>query len=351
MDIRQIEQFLHIIGGQQIKRRGIGWMGSTCPLAPWRHAGGRDTHPSFGIRIAPGRISRCSCFACHYEEVKSGDLLYLLWYLSARTGRDLEPAAALLAQYNQPGSTDDEEPDETPIALLQKKILKSTYSFGSPPPKELILTPQEIPETFLPEEHLSGLKELPAAATSYLVSTQRQLTLATAAEWELGWHPAAKRIVIPIRDRVGRLVGLSGRSTTGADPKYLHSAGYARDHHLYGEHKIVEGGLGILTEGFFDVQWLWQWGYRYPIALLGTHLSKWQADKIVQYFNRLIIFLDGDLAGIEAADKASRTLHGRIPLEVVHGFDGKDPNEHTPEQLFDLLGAPLFPVEIGLTHL
>jgi DNA primase len=192
----------------------------------------------------------------------------------------------------------------------------------------------------IPEEHLKPFV-LSRKALAYL--KDRGLCEKSIREWELGWHERAQRIVIPIRDTENRLVGISGRAFHSyMKPKFLHSAGFHRDLYLFGEHRIGKnkGATGYLVEGFFDVFLLWQWGYRYPVAMLGSYLSAFQVEKLVNFFDEVVIVPDGDAAGYEAAYRAYGQLHHRIRVRIASVPEGLDPDQLDPTQREKLLGVP-----------
>jgi DNA primase len=145
--------------------------------------------------------------------------------------------------------------------------------------------------------------------------------------------------VVPIRDAEGKLVALSGRAwDDDSGPKYLHSR-FKRDRELYGQHKRTESRKGYLCEGFFQVIYLWQNGYMNALGRMGTHLSKQQIAKLVEWFDHLVVVPDGDKAGRDSAKRISESLSGRIATVEVSGMpDKKDADSLEPSQLAELLG-------------
>lgn len=321
MNAGEIETFLRVAGCDKIKS-GPEWVKSTCPVAHIRHAGGRDEHPSFGVRIEPEGESRCRCLACGY----SGPLYPLAWKL----GR---PELFDLAQVNNVGDWGE----EVPVGLRGKvEQMAGSYWAETRQPRDLAellpTTPKNEP---LPETLLAEFQPIPERVQSYL--RNRGLYDSTIQAWELGYHPGANRLSIPIRDVEGNLVALSGRAMGDQQPKYLHSK-FKRDLVLYGKHMSEDSDTAYLCEGFFQAISIWQLGRRGVLARMGTHLSKHQEKIILDGFKELVIVPDGDKAGYESAELISERMRDRISVRVVDmpsGFDADTLPEHALRELLD----------------
>jgi DNA primase len=74
---------------------------------------------------------------------------------------------------------------------------------------------------------------------------------------------------------------------------------------------------------------------------MGTHLSRQQADRLVEWFDHLIIVPDGDKAGLESADRVKETLEGRIArVDIAPMLKGKDADGLPPDTLRAVMGPP-----------
>jgi hypothetical protein len=198
--------------------------------------------------------------------------------------------------------------------------------------------PANVKLEVLPESTLDPIRTIPDFVMEYLTGPKRRLSLESIKMWELGWHAGVRRVAIPIRDAEGSLVGISGRAFyERQSPKYLHSSGFRRDYYLYGERLIKRGVKGFLCEGFFDVIYLHQMGYN-AVAMLGSHLSRFQAEKLTQFFSELVIIPDGDGPGYEAAEKAQVQLASRLPTRIANVPEGKDPDELDSDEMIEILG-------------
>jgi DNA primase len=147
-----------------------------------------------------------------------------------------------------------------------------------------------------------------------------------------------QRIIFPLRDVQGNVVGFAGRVLPGADEekaKYINSPEtelYHKSHELYGMHEnrkaIRNEDQVVLVEGELDMISSWQAGVKNVVAVKGTALTTEQIELIRRYTRRIVLALDADRAG-EAATKRSIGLADDASLfvSVVLVKGGKDPDE------------------------
>jgi DNA primase len=153
------------------------------------------------------------------------------------------------------------------------------------------------------------------------------------------------RVMVPIRDRQGRVIGFGGRSLDGGEPKYLNSPEtevFEKGKHLFGLDRAADpirrADRAVLVEGYFDVIALHAAGITNAVAALGTALSRQQITQLCRCTDRrrLILNFDSDGAGIRAAQRAigeaeQLALQGQLELRVLHLPAGKDPDEFLQE--------------------
>ena len=142
------------------------------------------------------------------------------------------------------------------------------------------------------------------------------------------------RIVFPIIDVRGNVLGFSGRTVVDDRAKYLNSPEtiiFNKGRHLFGMNLAKKSKLRyfVLVEGNMDVCSLHQAGIDSAVASLGTALSDEQARLISRYKKELIIAYDMDSAGRAAAERAMGLLQ-KLELEVriLELGDAKDPDEY-----------------------
>ncbi|QNR20451.1 DNA primase [Exiguobacterium sp. Helios] len=142
------------------------------------------------------------------------------------------------------------------------------------------------------------------------------------------------RVVFPISDRDGTIVGFSGRSIDGRDPKYVNTAetplfnksellfGFAQARGAMRKNKQV-----LLVEGNLDVVRVAQAGIPYTVASLGTALTPVHAQNLGRIVDEVIVCYDGDKAGRAATLKALRLLEDvAVDCSVIRLPDGEDPD-------------------------
>lgn len=153
------------------------------------------------------------------------------------------------------------------------------------------------------------------------------------------------RLIIPIRDGQGRVVGFGGRSLDGEDPKYLNSPEtelFNKGHLLFGldraKEAIVRADQTVVVEGYFDAIALHQAGLRQVVAVLGTALSAAQVKILLRYTDskQIVLNFDADSAGRRAVARGlgevenlafTGQVHIRV-LELPAGMDAAEFLQH-----------------------
>jgi len=120
------------------------------------------------------------------------------------------------------------------------------------------------------------------------------------------------RLMFPISDRKGRVVGFGGRILGDGQPKYLNSPEtpvFRKGHLLYGLPLAAKAardhGAMVVVEGYMDVIALAQSGFENAVAPLGTALTEDQIRELWKMVDEPILCFDGDAAGRLAADRAA----------------------------------------------
>ncbi len=153
------------------------------------------------------------------------------------------------------------------------------------------------------------------------------------------------RLMFPVFDVRGSVIGFSGRILDDGEPKYLNSPDtfvFNKSRNLFALNlaKKTKGGMLILTEGNIDVVALHQAGFDGAVASLGTSLTPEQARLMARYTENVIIAYDADNAGIKAAQRAIGILEKTgINVKVLRMDGAKDPDEYIKKR-----GADAFKV-------
>jgi DNA primase len=151
------------------------------------------------------------------------------------------------------------------------------------------------------------------------------------------------RLMIPIHDVRGRIIGFGGRSLSDEDkPKYLNSPDtelFDKGKTLFGLDKargaIAKADRAIVVEGYFDVIALHAAGIPNTVAALGTALNAAQVRQLLRYTEskQVVLNFDADAAGVKAAERAigeaeAMAYRGDVQLRILNIPDGKDPDEY-----------------------
>lgn len=142
------------------------------------------------------------------------------------------------------------------------------------------------------------------------------------------------RIIFPIINLSGDVIGFGGRDIADGQPKYLNSQEtlvYNKRENLYGlfqsRHVIKEKGEAIIVEGYLDYVALYQAGVRNVAATLGTSFTDEQAGLLRRFTEKVVLNYDTDSAG-ESATKRSleKLLAQGLGVRVLQLPSGKDPD-------------------------
>ncbi len=160
------------------------------------------------------------------------------------------------------------------------------------------------------------------------------------------------RIIFPIRNLKGQVVGFGGRIIDKGEPKYLNSPEtplFKKGMTLYGLFEarkfIREMSYALVCEGYMDVVALAQLGFPNAVATLGTACTETHVQLLLKHTDKVVFSFDGDAAGVRAAKRAFEAC---IPLlsdekEIRFLFL---PKEHDPDSFVRENGAKAFQDEI-----
>ena len=141
------------------------------------------------------------------------------------------------------------------------------------------------------------------------------------------------RLMFPIIDVRGNVIGFGGRVLDDSTPKYLNTSEtiiFNKRKNLFGLNFAKKSKLGyiILVEGNVDVVTLHQYGFDNAVASLGTSLTEEHAALLSRYTEQVVLTYDADEAGQRAAKRAIPMLEKvGIQVKVLRMRDAKDPDE------------------------
>lgn len=156
-------------------------------------------------------------------------------------------------------------------------------------------------------ESWSGLRDY-LSARKFDIDLQLEAGLLKRSEERDSTYDAFRgRVMIPIRDRMGRVIGFGGRILGDGQPKYLNTAEtpvFHKSHVIYGLDMAYEAirsaGQVVIVEGYMDVIAAHQHGFSNVVACMGTALTPDQLQQLQRYTNTFVLALDADSAGQQA---------------------------------------------------
>jgi len=157
------------------------------------------------------------------------------------------------------------------------------------------------------------------------------------------------RVVFPILNESGRVLGFGARSLDGSEPKYLNSPEtpvYHKGQVLYGlswaREKSRKSGRLLLMEGYLDVARAIQRGGFEAVATCGTALTASHARLLHRFCERVFLSFDQDEAGIRATERSGELLlETGLEVRVVTLPEGHDPDSYLAEAGADAYGSRL----------
>ena len=157
------------------------------------------------------------------------------------------------------------------------------------------------------------------------------------------------RIMFPIHDQKGQVIGFGGRVINPEDtPKYYNSPEtplFQKGHELYAlfmaRRAMREAGRALVVEGYMDVVALAQYGIQYAVAALGTATTPFHIAKLMRQTDEIVFCFDGDNAGLKAAWRAAMNALPALTDGLKLSFLFL-PSEHDPDSFVREFGKDAF---------
>lgn len=344
--VRQKADIVEVVSEHVVlRKRGKDFTGS-CPFHD-------DKSPSFSV--SPGK-QLYYCFGCG----AGGNAIKFLMELGKRSFSDV--LLDLAQRYQVPIKTlEPEERQQLQHQLSVREQLHEILALATRFYQHALHQPQG------------------QAALAYVEST-RQLSQETIQQFQIGYAPAGwevlygylvkqkhfpvelveqaglivprksgegyydrfrDRLMIPIHDYQGRVIGFGSRTLTNEEPKYLNSpetALFDKSKILFALDKartaVVKQDQAVVVEGYFDVIALHAAGITNGVASMGTALTLQQVRQLLRYTEskRIVLNFDADSAGTKAAGRAIAEIQdlayrGEVQLRILNLPEGKDADE------------------------
>ncbi|MBV6855895.1 MULTISPECIES: DNA primase [Xanthomonas] len=156
------------------------------------------------------------------------------------------------------------------------------------------------------------------------------------------------RLMFPIRDVRGRVIGFGGRLLSNGSPKYVNSSEspiFHKGQELYGLFQVLRKHRQvprlIAVEGFIDVLTMHAYGLDTAVATMGTAMTEAQIALMFKHTSNVYLCFDGDRAGRDAATKALQALMPAMAGDRQASFVFL-PADHDPDSLLHAQGAEAF---------
>ena len=329
--VRDAADVISIIGESvDLKRTGSDWRGP-CPF----HGG---THRNFAVIPKKGLFY---CYVCH----EAGDVFS---FYMKRLGMDYPTAVREVARRvgieipDRPerAGRDEREPLFSALSVAHEWYTRQLRESGEAATARDYLTGRDIPTE---EVAPLGLGYAPRDGRAFLAEMGKLgldnatlLAAGLAAERDDGRVVARfrERLLFPIHDLRGRVVGFGGRLLGNGEPKYLNSPEskiFRKGGMLYNLHHaknpIRREEAVIVVEGYFDVLRLVLAGIEHVVAPLGTALTSDQATLLARYAPQAVLLYDSDAAGLRATFRAGdELLRHDVRVRVATMPEGEDPD-------------------------
>ena len=365
-EVKAKVDIVDVIGGHVVlKKRGKDYLG-TCPFH-------QEKSPSFSV--SPTK-QMYYCFGCQ----AGGNAITFMMELGKQSFTEV--VLDLARRYQVPVQTlEPEQRQELQRRLSQREQLYEILAITANFYQHALNQPQgEIALAYLKEERafsdetIQGFQLGYAPAgwetlANYLIE-QKNLPpqsivaagLAIARKDGNSYYDRFRdRLMIPIRDLRGRVIGFGGRTLSDEQPKYLNSPEtelFDKGNTLYGldraKDAISKTDRAVVVEGYFDVIALHAAGIDSAVAALGTALNLAQVKQLAKFTEskQIILNFDADKAGNIAAERAigevtDLAYQGQLQLRILNLPTGKDADEflksHSQQDYLDLLDlAPLW---------
>jgi len=201
---------------------------------------------------------------------------------------------------------------------------------------------RQVPLALVSEEYLKSFKKF--RSNYFGKENNGGFSTEILDEFEIGGGYIDKygfqRDVIPIRDEHGELKAYSCRDITGkADEafKYLLTKGFDKNRVLYNLQRAKDymgkSRTLIVVEGFKSVWKLYMAGYKNVVACIGSTLTPGQQSLLYSHAFEVILFLDGDAAGVKGTSKALEDMNGKIKvIPIFFPYENQDPGDLNIEE-------------------
>ena len=316
----------------QLQKKGKQFL-ALCPFH-------NDTKPS--LTVSPDK-GIAYCFACSsggdifsfYQQIEGVDFVQALKDLAEKTGVDLPKRSA------EPCIKKDEK--ESIRNCLEKALEFYRSQLNENENAKKYMEARKMGKDMIDKFEIGYAPDSFDATYSYLLKAGHSrseivkagLGIQKELQEERIYDRFRNRIVFPIRDHNGHLIGFGGRTIGNDDAKYINSPDgplYNKSIALFGinlaKESIRKSKNVVLVEGYFDVTAFHRIGIENVVAVSGIALTEQHVNILKRYTDKVTLCLDNDASGIQAAERAYMLCKAReLNVKTLILPAGKDPDE------------------------
>lgn len=363
--IDQIESRIGIVDlagelGGSVVRKGANAQAS-CFVRPADHKNGNRRKSLTFFE----NDNRCHCFGCGF----SGGPIKMWMEVTGddfpTTAKTLAERAGIQIEYEKEGPA---VPDYQPKLFEALDVAQRYYVEALQSAPEVMaylidkrgFTEAQIKELgfgWAPADYGQGLKKALREAGIGLKACLLTDILRKKENSELYVTPMYARVMVPVEDARGRIVGFGGRVLDDSLPKYKNPATtelFRKDELIFNLRNASQaarkdGNRILVTEGYMDVNKLRAEGLENVVASMGTAFTPKQFEQLQKRCDEIVMCFDGDVAGRKAAERSLRvavpTLDGSTKLKFLMLPEGEDPDsivcEHGIDKFRELLDSSM----------
>ncbi|WP_279160750.1 DNA primase [Thomasclavelia cocleata] len=360
-EIRQSVDIVDVIGNYlSLQKKGRNYV-SLCPFHD-------DSHPS--MSISPER-QIYMCFVCH----NGGNVFtFLKNYLKIPYIEAVKMVASMgnidISEYNLEKRVQPVEQKFEPLYKMHDEANKIYNHYLNT--KLAIDAKEYLTKRKITDEIIDMFEIGYAPSNNILLKAFEKMNFNKVSMYEsglviesnAGYDRFSNRIMFPLHDANGRVVGFSGRiyQPSQNESKYMNSPEsdiFIKGETLYNYHRVIEetrqAGFVIITEGFMDVIALYKAGIKNAVAIMGTALTKGHISLLKRLSKTVYLCLDGDKAGKNATIKSiDILLHEGFTIKVVDLPESLDPDEFLDKkggnELESLIKSPLSSLDFKMNY-
>ena len=360
-EIRQSVDIVDVIGNYlSLQKKGRNYV-SLCPFHD-------DSHPS--MSISPER-QIYMCFVCH----NGGNVFtFLKNYLKIPYIEAVKMVASMgnvdISEYNLEKRVQPVDQKLEPLYKMHDEANKIYNHYLNT--KLAIEAKEYLTKRKITDEIIEMFEIGYAPSNNILLKAFEKMDFNKVSMYEsgliiesnVGYDRFSNRIMFPLHDVNGRVVGFSGRiyQKSQNESKYMNSPEsdiFIKGETLYNYHRVIEetrqAGFVIINEGFMDVIALYKAGIKNAVAIMGTALTKGHISLLKRLSKTVYLCLDGDQAGKNATIKSiDILLQEGFTVKVIDLPENLDPDEFLDkkgtDELVSLIKNPLSSLDFKMNY-